>query len=141
MKFRLTLFFVFQIVAWTAYFNWETSTDKVDIAGKTEKVLQVEEMSTSQFASLETHKELQELILRNDGFFTRINKDQSVENGIWTVNYEIPSLNLKSPLGNKKYRILDDSDEYLQVELINAHELIQTKNTQETEPKLYSSIN
>jgi len=132
---------VFQVVAWTAYFNWGTSSGEMDLAGRIEKVLQVEEMSASQFASIETPKELHQLILRNDGFFTMINKDQSVENGLWTVNYEIPSLVLKSPHGDQKYRILEDSDEYLQVELMNVHEVIQTKNTQESEPKLFSAIN
>ena len=82
MKFRLTLFLVFQVVAWTAYFNWETSTGDQDIAVKTEKVLRVEEMSAGQFASFGNRQEFYKLILRDDGFFTRINTDQSIENGL-----------------------------------------------------------
>ena len=141
MKFRLTLFFVFQVVAWTTYFNWEATSSDQDIAGKTEKVLQVKEMSAGQFVSFGNQKELYKLILRDDGFFTKINTDQSVENGLWSVNHEIPSLILKSPNGNMKYRILNESSESIQVELMNQHELIQTNNVQETERKLFSTIN
>jgi len=141
MKFRLTLFLVFQVVAWTAYFNWETSTGDQDIAVKTEKVLRVEEMSAGQFASFGNRQEFYKLILRDDGFFTRINTDQSIENGLWSVNHEVPSLVLKSPYGNLKYQIIKDSDESIQVELMNPQKFIQTNNVQQTERKLFSSIN
>jgi len=141
MKFRLTLFFVFQVVAWTTYFNWETFSSGQDISGKIEKVLQVKEMSAGQFVSFGNQKELYKLILRNDGFYTLINTDQSVENGLWVVNHEVPSLILKSPKGNLKYRILDESSESIQVELMNNLEFIQTSNVQETERKLFSSVN
>jgi len=141
MKFRLTLFFVFQVVAWTTYFNVETTSTDQDIAGKTEKVLQVKDMSASQHVSFGKHSEFYKLILRDDGFFTKINTDKSVENGLWVVNYEIPSLILKSPEGNMKYRILDESCETIQVELMNNQELIQTSDVQETERKLFSSVN
>jgi hypothetical protein len=141
MKFRLTLFFVFQVVAWTTYFNWETTSSEQDIAGNTEKVLQVKEMSASQFVSFGNHQEFYKLILRDDGFFTKINTDQSVESGLWAVNHEIPSLILKSPKGNLKYRILEESSESIQVKLINHHESIQTSDVQESERKLFSSIN
>jgi hypothetical protein len=141
MKFRLTLFFVFQVVAWTTYFNWETTSSDQDIAGTTEKVLQVKEMSAGQFVSFENHQAFYKLILRDDGFFTKINTDQSLENGLWAVNHEIPSLILKSPKGDMKYRILDKSGESIQVELMNNLEFIQTSNVQETERKLFSSVN
>jgi len=141
MKFRLTIFFIFQVVAWTVYFNWETSMDGQNITVRTEKVLQVEEMSASQFASLNTRKALYKIILRNDGFFTKINADQSVENGLWALDHAIPSLVLRSPAGNQKYRIIEDSPEFIQVELMNPHDLIQTKNIEEEEPTLFSSVN
>lgn len=141
MKFRLTLFFVFQVVAWTAYFNWDSGPGNQNLADMSEKELQVQEMSTNQFTSIEAGKELYKLILRNDGFFTRINKDESVENGLWTVNYDVPSLVLKLPGGNLKYRILENTDAFLQVELMNTHELIQTSNTVENDRKLFSAIN
>ena len=142
MKIRLTLFFIFQFAAWTIYFNWGTNLDGRHIAAKTERVLQIEEISSSKFASLDTRKQLYQLILRNDGFFTRIYGDRMVENGLWTVNHEIPSLFLMSPSGNRKYHIISDSRESIQVELMNPNELIQTRNTSvEEEPKLFSSIN
>ena len=141
MKIRLIIFFVFQLVAWNVYFNWGTSIEKQNFAAMAERVLRIEEMTVSQFASLNTHKQLYKLILRNDGFFTRINDDESVENGLWTVNHEIPSLVLMSASGNQKYRILGDSRDLVQVELMNPNELIQTKTMEEKEPKLFSSIN
>jgi hypothetical protein len=141
MKFRLTLFIVFQIVVWTTYFNWKSSTSDQDISGRMEKVLRVEEISAGEFVSIGNHQDLYKLILRDDGFFTKINKDQSVENGLWSVNYEVPSLILKSPRGNSKYRILNESGESVQVELMNQHEFIQTSNVQKSENKLFSSIN
>ena len=77
MKFRLTLFLVFQVVAWTAYFNWESRVIDPDAGDIAEKVIQVEEMSANQFASISTRKELYKIILRNDGFFTKVNDDKS----------------------------------------------------------------
>ena len=109
MKFRITLFFVFQVIAWTAYFNWESEVISPNAEGIAEKVVQVEEMSTNQFTSIKTQKELYNIILRNDGFFTKINTDKSLETGLWSVNYNIPSLVLKSAMGDQKYRILDKS--------------------------------
>jgi hypothetical protein len=123
------------------YFNWDFNPVDQNSAETTEKVIQVQEMSANQFASLETRRELYQLILRNDGFFTKINKDQSVENGLWNVNHEIPSIILISPTGNQNYRIIEGSYEYLQVELINPQEFIQTNLTKEEDPKLFSSIN
>jgi hypothetical protein len=141
MKIRLIIFFVFQLIAWTVYFNWGTSIEEQKLAVMAERVLRIEEMSASQFASLNTRKQLYKLILRNDGFFTRINDDESVENGLWAVNHEIPSLVLMSASGNQKYRILGDSRDLIQLELMNPNELIQTNTMEEKEPKLFSSIN
>jgi hypothetical protein len=141
MVFRLTLFFVFQVVAWTTYFNWESSSSDQEIAAATEKVLQVKEMSTGQFVSVGNQEELYKLILRDDGIFTKVNKDQSHENGLWTVNYEVPSLVLKSPRGNFKYHILGETGSSIQVKLMNQHEFIQTNSVQKGETKLFSSIN
>lgn len=140
MKFRLTLFFVFQVVAWTAYFNWESRVLDPDAEGIAEKVLQVEEMSANQFASIGARKELYKIILRNDGFFTKVNTDKSLENGLWDVNYNIPSLVLKSAVGDQKYKILDNSNGILQLELLNSEELLQASNTEIKERTLYSSV-
>ena len=140
MKFRLTLFFVFQVVAWTAYFNWETEVINPDTEGIAEKVVQVEEMSVNQFTSISARKELYRIILRNDGFFTKVNDDKSLETGLWSVNYKIPSLVLKSAVGDQKYKILDNSKGVLQLELLNSEELLQASNTEIKERTLYSSI-
>jgi len=140
MKFRLTLFLVFQVVAWTAYFNWESEVMDPNAEGIAEKVVQVEEMSANQFASIGARMELYNIILRNDGFFTRINTDKSVENGLWSVNHSIPSLILKSPVGDQNFKILDNSKGVLQLELLNTEELLQANNTEIKERTLYSSI-
>ncbi len=139
MKFRLTLFLVFQIVAWTAYFNMDTGVLDPNIEGFAEKVVQVEEMSVNQFTSIEARKELYKIILRNDGFFTRINTDNSVETGLWSVNHDIPSLVLRSPVRSQNFKILDNSENVLQLELLNTDELLQANNT-EKERTLYSSV-
>jgi len=140
MKFRLTLFVVFQIIAWTAYFNMDTGVLDPNNQSFAEKVVQVEEMSANQFASIETRKELYKIILRNDGFFTRINKDNSVETGLWSVNRDIPSLVLRSPVKSQKFKILDNSENVLQLELLNTDDLLQVNNTEIKERTLYSSI-
>ena len=140
MKFRLTLFFVFQVVAWTAYFNWESGVVDPNTEGIAEKVVQVEEMSDNQFALMGARKELYNIILRNDGFFTRINTDKSVESGLWSVNHNLPSLVLRSPAGDQKFKILDNSKGVLKLELLNAEELLQANNQEIKEQTLYSSI-
>jgi len=140
MKFRITLFFVFQVIAWTAYFNWESDVISPDAEGIAEKVVQVEEMSANQFASIKTRKELYKIILRNDGFFTKINTDKSLETGLWYVNYNIPSLVLKTALDNQEYRILDNTEGVIQIELLNSEELLQASNTDIKERTLYSSV-
>ena len=140
MKFRLTLFFVFQVVAWTAYFNWESEVLNPETEGIAEKVVQVEEMSANQFASIKIRKDLYKIILRNDGFFTKVNTDKSMETGLWSVNYKVPSLVLKSAAGDQKYKILDNSKGVLQLELLNSEELLQANNTEIKERTLYSSI-
>ncbi len=140
MKFRITLFFVFQVIAWTAYFNWDVDVVSPPVKGLTEKVMQVEEMSTNQFASIKTRKELYKIILRNDGFFTKINTDKSLETGLWSVNYNIPSIVLKSAIGDQEYRILDNTRGFIQIELLNSEELLQANNTEIKEQILYSSV-
>ena len=140
MKFRITLFFVFQVIAWTVYFNWESDVISADARGIAEKVVQVEEMSANQFASIKTQKELYKIILRNDGFFTKINTDKSLETGLWSVNYNIPSLVLKSALGDQEYRILDNTKGVIQIELLNSEELLQASNAEIKERTLYSSV-
>jgi hypothetical protein len=140
MKFRITLFIVFQVIAWTAYFNWESEVISPNAEGIAEKVVQVEEMSTSQFTSIKTQLELYNIILRNDGFFTKINTDKSLETGLWSVNYNMPSLVLKSAVGDQKYRILDNSKGVVQLELLNSEELLQASNTEIKERTLFSSV-
>lgn len=134
------MFIVFQIVAWTIYFNRASVPDNRVFSENSEKVIQVEEMVAGQFAALDAPKSFFKLILRNDGFFTRINYDQSVENGIWSVDYNIPTLLLKSPQGNREYHILDQSNELLQVELMGTDIYVKTDNPEQKEPRLYSSI-
>jgi hypothetical protein len=134
------LFFVFQVIAWTTYFNWESDVISPDSAGIAEKVVQVEEMSANQFASIKTRKELYKIILRNDGFFTKINTDKSLETGLWSINYNIPSLVLKSVFGDQEYRILDNTKGVIQIELLNSEELFQANNTKTKERTLYSLV-
>ena len=140
MRLRITIFILFQVLAWTIYFNWESAPDDKVFSARYEKSIQVEEKVTGQFASASAPGSLFRLILRNDGFFTRINFDQSVENGIWSVDHKIPTLILKSAHGNRQYHIIDQSPELLQVELMGSEKYVKAENPAQNETLLYSSV-
>jgi len=140
MKLRITLFIVFQIVAWMTYFNWGTPGYDRGSVGTMEKALQVEEMSVGQFTSSTAQTDLYKIILRNDGFFTRINNDQSAEYGLWSIDHQVPSLVLRMPEGDQKFRILDASNETLLLQSLNSVEPIQVANAEPKEQTLYSSL-
>jgi hypothetical protein len=47
---------------------------------------------------------------------------------------------LRSPAGDQKFKILDNSKGVLKLELLNAEELLQANNQEVKERTLYSSI-
>lgn len=141
MKIRILMFFVFQVVAWSLYFNWDTAKSINFSSSQASKTLQVVEMGSIQEAStLSDNDLLYQLVLRTDGIFTKFNDDQSVENGVWRINYDIPSIILKSPQVDYKYRILQASDDQLQLELINYHEILEAKKPKDESRTLFSTF-
>ncbi len=127
MRNRIISFLVFQIIAWVLYFNWDSYQVQNDQTS--EKILQVVENPLSRLTSHQKKEFMYQLVLRNDGFFTRINPDLTKENGIWCVNYDIPSIILKSSMGEYNYRIIENTSESVQLELINAHEIAKGKTS------------
>ena len=124
MKSRLLLFLVFQFFVWGFYFNWEKKDQiKASITLHEVKVVEQDIGDLAVYGSL-IHQDYR-LILRNDGFFTRINPNQSTESGIWRINYDIPSIILKSPTKEYKYRILDENDDVIRITLMNSYEITE----------------
>lgn len=143
MRSRILFFMFFQIVAWWLYFHWDRNFVEPAVS-KSQKILQVVEVASTTPMQIRNGEEIYKLVLRNDGFFTKINLDRSIENGLWLLNYDIPSIILKSPVAEYKYRIIDDSDETLQLELINTHEIqniqkSRQKDSDEGKHTLFSS--
>ena len=127
MRNKLISFFIFQIIAWILFFNWEGY--RYQYNETSEKIIQVVENPVSRITANQSNLNMYQLVLRNDGFFTRINHDLTKENGIWSINYDIPSIIFKSSMGEYNYRILENSSESIQLELINAHEIVKDRKT------------
>jgi hypothetical protein len=137
MRSRFIAFILFQIIAWSFYFNWEVSSNRKMVTSV--KMVQVEDISFRHvdFSSNDEHR--YQLILRNDGFYTRINRDRTRENGIWRVNYDIPSLILSSPNGDAHYQIIDNFEDYMQVKLLSTDELARNELNRTESDLLFSS--
>ena len=137
MRLRILFFLVFQVVAWTIYFN----------SGKTkdtglQRTLQVKEIkgddNSIRFNEIDSYK----LVLRNDGLFTKVMNDHVVESGLWSVNYDIPSLILKSPSKEYKFKIVKYNGADLEIMLINQHEIenVAENGNKKAMDKLFSSV-
>ena len=137
MRLRILFFLVFQVVAWTIYFNSGKTKDT-----GVQRTLQVKEIkgedSNVRFNEIDSYK----LVLRNDGLFTKVMNDHVVESGLWSVNYDIPSLILKSPLKEYKYKIVKNDGTDLEIMLINQHEIeaVAEKGNNKAIDKLFSSV-
>jgi len=141
MSLRITLFVVFQIIAWSIFLNSESDPSSPEGFSKSQKVVEILEQPNSQFASINNTNSLYKLVLRNDGFFTKINSDQTVSNGLWDINYDIPTIILKLPQGEFEYKILAESNESMELELIHDLEVIQAMNIKTNSPsKLFSTL-
>ena len=88
-----------------------------------QKLISVSEISPKNVSFGLPDKNSYQLILRDDGLFTRINADQTLESGLWKINYEEPSIILTLPKGEFHYRIIDDANNSMQLRLIKSNEL------------------
>lgn len=136
MRTKFIYFIIFQLIAWTLYFNWEGSS--IQESATAEKLIKIAEISPKNVNNSLSDKNNYKLILRNDGFFTRVNADQTKENGLWKINYEEASLILTSSKGEFHYRILDQINDGMQVRLIQTNELAR-KEDQPDQNRLFSS--
>ncbi len=141
MNLRITFFIVFQIIAWSIYLNSESDPSSPEMFSKSQMIVNILEQPNSQFASINETNNLYKLVLRNDGFFTKINSDQSELNGLWDIDYDIPTIILKLPQGDFEYKILAESNESIELELINGLEVIQAMNNNTNIPaRLFSTL-
>ena len=124
MRFRILVFLGFQVVAWTIYFN----SGKLDSTG-VQRTLQVKEIKGEEDNVRINDIESYKLVLRNDGLFTKVMNDQVVESGLWSVNYDIPSIILKSPSKEYKFKIVKYNGADLEIMLINQHEIENVAET------------
>jgi len=128
---------VFQVVAWTIYFNSGKTKDT-----GVQRTLQVKEIkgedTNVRFNEIDSYK----LVLRNDGLFTKVMNDHVVESGLWSVNYDIPSLILKSPAKEYKFKIVKYNGADLEIMLINQHEIenVAENGNKKAMDKLFSSV-
>ncbi|MBS0000210.1 MAG: hypothetical protein KFF73_14610 [Cyclobacteriaceae bacterium] len=139
MRLRFISFIVFQVVAWTLYFNWESPSSQKTAA--TEKHLEIAEISprtvNNNFAFENNYK----LILRNDGFFIRINQDQTRQSGLWKIDHELPALLLTSPKGDHHYQIITSLNDKMHVREIDTNEEFARNSMTESDNlnRLFSS--
>lgn len=141
MNLRITFFIIFQIIAWSIYLNSESDPSSPEMFSKSQMIVDILEQPNSQFASINDSNNPYKLVLRNDGFFTKINSDQSELNGLWDIDYDIPTIILKLPQGNFEYKILAESNESIELELINGLDVIQAMTTNTDMPsKLFSTL-
>ena len=117
MRTRFISFILFQLIAWILYFNWDMPG--VNKTATAEMLLDVAEISPHNVSNSFAFKNNYKLILRNDGFFTRINQDQTFESGLWKVDYEVPALILTSPKGDNHYQIITNYNDRMHVREIN----------------------
>lgn len=137
MRLRILVFLAFQVVAWTIYFN----SGKKSETGL-QRTLQVQEIKGDESNARINEIDSYELVLRNDGLFTKVMDDQVVESGLWSVNYDIPSLILKSPSKEYKFKIVKYNGADLEIMLINQHELenVAQRGDKKAMDKLFSAI-
>ena len=142
MRLRIMTFIIFQLVAWTFYFNWEAPTNSQnEIVSTSEKSWDVVEIQNEEGPEGK-EIEMARLILRYDGLFTKINNNESVEKGVWIIDHAEPAIILKSPSKIYKYKIVNYSDEGLMMELMNQPEFTRKTNKKDTflRKKLLSSF-
>ena len=142
MRSRIITFIVFQLVAWTFYFNWDGSkSSQNELISTSEKSWDVVEIQDEQDAEGK-EIEMARLILRYDGLFTKINSNETVEKGVWIVDHAEPAIILKSPSRIYKYKIVNYSDEGMMMELMNQPEFTRNRNKEDTflRKKLLSSF-
>jgi hypothetical protein len=113
MRTRFFSFIIFQLIAWTIYFKWEIPV--VQQSMRAEKSLEIAEISPQNVSNRFAYKNNYRLILRNDGFYTRINQDNTFESGLWKVNYDMPAIILSSPRGDNQYQIITNSNDKMNV--------------------------
>jgi hypothetical protein len=138
MRTRFFSFIIFQLIAWTIYFKWEIPV--VQQSMRAEKSLEIAEISPQNVSNRFAYKNNYRLILRNDGFYTRINQDNTFESGLWKVNYDMPAIILSSPRGDNQYQIITNSNDKMNVRKIISSEEF-TRNMDETNDlkRLFSS--
>lgn len=137
MRLRILVFLILQIVAWSLYFKPGNETT----AGS-QNTLQVREIKGDDSENAINEIDSYRLVLRNDGLFSKMIEGQIVESGLWSVNYDIPSLILKSPLTEYKFKIVKFNGADLEIMLINQHELrnITESGSKKSMEKLFSTI-
>ncbi len=137
MRLRIILFLILQIVAWSLYFKSGRESE----AGS-QHTLQVREIKGGEADAEINEIDSYRLVLRNDGLFSKLIEDEIVESGLWSVNYDIPSLILKSPLNEYKFKIVKFNGADLEIMLINQHELqnIAERGNKKSMEKLFSLI-
>jgi hypothetical protein len=137
MRSRFIVFILFQFVAWALYFNWEITSETDNSASQ--KIVQIEDFSPNNVTFRSEDRNLYQLILRDDGIFTRIKSGQIVDNGLWKMDYEVPSIILASPKGEFHYQIIDNSDDRMQIKLINSNEIVNNEVIVPNPDRLFSS--
>jgi hypothetical protein len=138
MRARFVYFIIFQLVAWTFYFNWEDSSIQESITSQ--KLVKVAEVSSRNVSYGLSDNLNYELILRNDGFFTRLNAGRVQESGLWKINYEEPSIILTSAKGEYHYRILEQLNDRMEVRLVKYDDLTRKEKEDELDlSRLFSS--
>ena len=138
MRIRFISFIVFQVLAWTLYFSWEMP-GLVEKDAK-QKFLNVAEVSPKQVSIQADRENIYGLLLRNDGFYTRYNHDQTLENGLWKINYELPAIILITPRGEHQYHILSNSENRMLVrEVTSEREFARNQEENNGISRLFSS--
>jgi hypothetical protein len=137
MRFRILVFLILQIAAWTLYFN----TGKVDNT-RSQRQFQVKEIKGEEKSIKINGIESYSLLLRNDGLFTKLVDNRIVESGLWSVNFDIPSLILKSPAREYKFKIVKYNGADLEIMLMNHHEIrdVAELGNKKSMDRLFSSV-
>lgn len=129
MRTRFVYFIIFQIIAWTFYFNWEDSS--IQERKTSQKLVKVAEVSPLNVSNGLSDNRNYQLILRNDGFFTKLNADRVQENGLWKINYDESSIILTSATGEYHYRILEQFTDKMEVRLVKYDDLTRKEKVDE----------
>lgn len=88
-----------------------------------QKLVKVAEVSSRNISNSLSDNHNYQLILRNDGFFTKLNADRVQENGLWKINYDESSIILTSAKGEYHYRILEQFTDKMEVRLVKIDDL------------------